>query len=425
MPLKSRISDTTSKGLVQSQLLRKLLGLYGIQVGNIFFPLLTLPYLSRVLGPESFGLYATGYALSLFLQNLLEYGLSLSGTREVSKHRNEREALAQLLASALTARFLLVIPAAFLSILAYFSLPTLKGQAALTLVAFVWAFAFSLNPTWFFLGLERVRIVALLEVAPRIVSTLGIFLFVKGPNHAYLPLLLNALATLLIGAIGFLVLRKQISVRLASPAQGITLLRQGFPLFVFRIAAGLQATAGVFILGLFAPSAQVGLYAAVDRLVKPLTVAWEPFNRLFSARLAYLAKTNPSGGNALGRQVFGAMVGLSVLGTILINIATPSLVHLFLGGEYAEGVGIMRILSIILPLSAVSHFLGAQWMLPHGMDRALAGIALLAVVFSVVVGSLFTYFLGALGMAWAEVLAMALVASARLTYLARVKRLPW
>lgn len=415
----------TLRRLPRSQMLRKLMGLYSIQATNVLFPLLTLPYLSRVLGPESFGLYATGQALSLFLQGLLEYGLALSGTREVSKHRNEKEFLSQLLASALTARLLLTIPATFLSILAFFSLPMLKGQVALTLAASAWAFAFSLNPTWFFLGLERVRMVAFLEVLPRALSALGIFSFVKEPSQAYLPLLLNALATLLASAIGILFLRGEIGVRLASPREGAALLKTGLPLFVFRLAAGLQTTASVFILGLFVPSGQVGLYAAVDRVVKPLTVVWEPFNRLFFARLAYLAQTDSSRGNALGRQVFGVMVGLGLLGTVVIYLAAPTLVPLLLGGKYAEGVGIMRILSLILPLSAVAHFLGAQWMLPHGMDRPLAGIALLAVFLSVIIGSLSAHFLGILGMAWTEVLTTALIALARLGYLARAKRLPW
>ncbi|WP_428720814.1 oligosaccharide flippase family protein, partial [Thermus sp.] len=77
----------------RSPTLRNLFYLYVVQAANYLFPLITLPYLARVLGPEALGKLALAQTLSLYLSMLLEYALSLSAAREVSKWRHQPQVL--------------------------------------------------------------------------------------------------------------------------------------------------------------------------------------------------------------------------------------------------------------------------------------------------------------------------------------------
>lgn len=74
------------RSVLSSPLGRNIFYLYLAQGTNYLFPLLLLPYLSRTLKPEEFGVFAAGQAFGVALLFLLEYGFSLSGTREVAKH---------------------------------------------------------------------------------------------------------------------------------------------------------------------------------------------------------------------------------------------------------------------------------------------------------------------------------------------------
>src|SRR5690606_15549306 len=147
------------------------------------FPLVTLPYLSRVLGPQGFGLLAIGQSLALYLQPLVEYGFALSGTREVARHRGEKEVLTNIFSGVFGARLLLVLPASLLALLAL-QLPALRQQEKIVFSALFWAIAWGNSPVWFFQGLERMRSVALLEVLTRSLATLGVFLLVREPEEA-------------------------------------------------------------------------------------------------------------------------------------------------------------------------------------------------------------------------------------------------
>lgn len=94
----------------RSPTLRNLFYLYAVQAANYLFPLVTLPYLARVLGPEGFGKLALAQALVLYLYAFLEYGYQFTATREVARNREDRAELGKIAAGVLHARLLLLLP---------------------------------------------------------------------------------------------------------------------------------------------------------------------------------------------------------------------------------------------------------------------------------------------------------------------------
>ena len=88
----------------RSPTLRNLFYLYDVQAANYLFPLVTLPYLARVLGPEGFGKLALAQALVLYLYAFLEYGYQFTATREVARNREDRAKLGKIAGEALSPR---------------------------------------------------------------------------------------------------------------------------------------------------------------------------------------------------------------------------------------------------------------------------------------------------------------------------------
>lgn len=129
----------------RSPTLRNLLYLYAVQAANYLFPFITLPYLARVLGPEGFGKLALAQALSLYFYMLLEYALSLSATREVSKWRHELQVLRGILSGVLAARWLLLLPAGAMALLVLYFFPPLRGEAGLVGGSFLLAMGTGLS----------------------------------------------------------------------------------------------------------------------------------------------------------------------------------------------------------------------------------------------------------------------------------------
>lgn len=407
-----------------SHLGRNLFYLYLVQGANYLFPLLTLPYLSRVLGPEGFGVLAVGQSLALYLQLLVDYGFTLSGTREVAKHRQDPEVLARAFSGVLGAKLLLLVPTFLLALLAL-HLPVLQGRKEVVLSAFFWAAAWGLSPVWFFQGLERMREVAFLEVLTRSLATLGVFLLVRHPGQAYLPLALNGVGALVASAMGMLWVARVVPFQRPSFVGALSSLRMGKSLFFFRMAVSLYTAANPLILSFFAPPAQVGLYAGAERLTKALLGMMEPFNRVFFPRFSHLVQKEPERAYPLASGVSLAMLGLGVACALGVFLLAPWVVPLLLGPGYEGAVPLMRVLSLVLPLIALSFALGSQWMLAWGMDRAFNGVILSAGFLNLLLAPLLAAGYGPLGMAWAVVGVEAWVTGGIVLSLLWAGRLPW
>src|SRR5437660_5395102 len=88
-------------------LMKNMLALWGIQVYRKTIPLVTLPYLARVLGPEGWGMVAFVQSFAAFLVLLIEFGFEISATREVARCADSREKRAELFAGVLGAQAVL------------------------------------------------------------------------------------------------------------------------------------------------------------------------------------------------------------------------------------------------------------------------------------------------------------------------------
>jgi len=403
---------------------RNLLYLYLVQGANYLFPLLTLPYLTRTLGPQGFGLLAVGQSMALYLQLLVEYGFSFSGTREVARHREDPGALARIFSGVLAAKLFLLLPAFLLALTALY-LPVLRGREDVVFSAFFWAAAWGLSPLWVFQGLERMREVALLEVLTRGLATMGVFLLVRAPEQAYLPLFLNGVGALAASGLGFFWLSRHIPLRRPSLRESLLFLAMGKDLFFFRVAVSLYTAANPLILSFFAPPSQVGLYAGAERLTKAVLGMVEPFNRAFFPRFSHEVGRDTRGAGRMATLVFALMVGFAMGGAFFLWFVSPWVVHILLGPGYEGAVPIMRILVLLLPLIAASNLLGLQWMLAWKMDRAFNAIIVVAGFLNLLLATALSHLGGASGLAWAVVLVEAFVTGGMVWYLHRLGRLPW
>src|SRR5580704_19568321 len=103
----SENSRSVSK-LLKHKLVQNAASLYGVQIATYAVPLVTIPYLARVLGVSGWGLVAIAQGFGSYIALLGEYGFGLSATREVARQRDDREKLADIFAGVLGAKLALL-----------------------------------------------------------------------------------------------------------------------------------------------------------------------------------------------------------------------------------------------------------------------------------------------------------------------------
>jgi hypothetical protein len=268
-----------------------------------------------------------------------------------------------------------------------------------------------MNPVWYFLGLERMRTVASLEIACKSAAVAGTFAFVRSPADAWIVLALLGLAPLLSTLAGLFLIYRSIPLRLPGRGLIVDSLRRGWPMFLFRSSATLYTVGNAFILGLFAAPALVGYFAAAEKISRAVFGLFDPVRESLYPRLSHLVRRSPQQAKRLAR--WGVAVtgsGGLVLG-ILVYTSAPFLVRVLLGGDFQPAVNVLRVLAALPPLIAVSQSLGFQWLLPHGRESAVNRIILVAGLLNVTLAVLLAPRFQHIGMALAVVCSEMYVAS--------------
>src|SRR5258708_19667487 len=100
-------SDLNPKKLLRNGFVHNVIALYGVQAATYALPLLTFPYLARVLGPSGWGVVVFAQAIGAVIASVVEYGFDISASRETSRQPNQPERLSALISAAFGPTFLL------------------------------------------------------------------------------------------------------------------------------------------------------------------------------------------------------------------------------------------------------------------------------------------------------------------------------
>ena len=396
--------------------------LYWAHLANYLLPLVTVPYLARVLGPGGWGRLAMALALGIYITHVVEYGFHLSATREVARSRGDRAHLADLIAGVLGARALLALLLLPIPLVLVARLPVLGEHPSLLWGAYLWGVAQGSSFGWYLMGMERMRQAALLDTGTRVLATAGIFVLVRAPEDAALVLLLQAAAGFLAFGGGWFMVRREAPVRWPGRQATQDALRMGWSMFAFRASAGLYTAGNAFILGLFAPPQVVGYYAGAEKIGRAIIGLLGPAGQALYPRVSHLAGFARTQALRMVRLGLAAMGLGGVLLGIAAFLAAPVLVRLLLGPGFEPAAAVLRVLALVPPLAAISNVLGIQWMLPLGLDRPFTRIVIGAGLLNVALAVWLAPSLGGMGMAWAVVAAEAFAAVGMWLYL-RITRL--
>jgi PST family polysaccharide transporter len=393
------------KGLVRLQPMRNILALYGVRAIEQLLPLVVLPYLARILGAEGWGLFAMAQAFAMYGIVTVEFGFGFSGTRAVARARDQAARLAELLTGIGVAQLLLAAVVALVAVLARLLVPAFHDQPLLLWAGLAFAVLQGLLPLWYFTGQERIPLIAGIAVAAKALATLAIFALVRGPDDGWLVLACYAGGALLATGAGYALLLREVRPgRLSLKLIGET-LRLGAGMFLMRVMVLMHTAGNTFLLGLLVAPQQVAFFAAGEKLCRPIAWLLQPINTALLPRLSHLVERSPDRAQQVAALtvLLQGVVGLA-LGAVIALMA-PWLVDLLFGAEYRAAAEVLRVMAGIIPLVVINAALVSQWLIPHGLDRALNVVIVASAVLNLILALSLAPRFGALGMAWVTVVA--------------------
>jgi PST family polysaccharide transporter len=363
-----------------------------LQGANYILPLLTVPYLVRILGPEYFGLLAFATATIMYFMLITDYGFNLSATRQISIHRDDKDKVNEIFSSVMVIKTTLMAISVGLMALLVFSFEKLAQHWEVYFAAFGMLIGQVLFPVWLFQGMERMKYVTYLNIGAKAFFTVCIFVFVKEQADYLLVPLLTAIGFMVVGIWSLYLVNREFNVSFVWQTTSTLKfqLAEGWHVFFSSMAISLYTVSTIFILGLFANNTVVGYFAAADKIIHAVKGLYTPISQAIYPLIGRkLHKDKQEGLVFIYKITWVVGLGMFIISAIIFLLAEP-IVNLLLGAQYRQSVLILEIMAFLPFIITLSNILGIQTMLNLGYKKEFGIFVMIAAISGVALALLLT-----------------------------------
>ena len=342
----------------------------GLQIAGYLFPLLTVPYLARVIGVDGYGKIAFATAIVSWVQTTVDWGFGYTATRDVARSRDDKEHVSQIFSNVLWARVVLMVLAFAILGVVLLAIPAFRANAAIILVTFLLVPGHILFPDWFFQAVERMKYVTLLNLLMKFIFTVAVFVFVREREDYIIQPLLNACGYAVCGVIALYLIVGKWKVHLHRPhiASIRQTIKRSTDVFVNNLAPNLFHSFSIMLLGVFGGSAATGVFDGGDKFS---TICTRLQSILSQAFFPFLARRGDKHGT------FAMLaVGLAVAMCAALFIFAPLIVDMMLTEEFADSAIVMRILAVSLIFFALNNVYGTNYLILHNREKTIRNVTL-------------------------------------------------
>lgn len=397
-----KVRESFLKFSFKSKMFQNLLSLSFLQGLNNFLPLITLPYLVRVLGPEKFGLVNFVTAFVAYFSMITDFGFNFSATQQISISRNDNEKLSSIVSTVYTIKTLLLILCFILFIAIMFLVSKFSVEKELFLFAFIIVVGTTFTPVWFFQGLEEMKQLVTISTLTKVLMIIGIFIFIRSETDDSIYLLLIGLSSVLNAFILTGIMIKYFKVRFILPDYNEIhfQLKESCLLFISNVSISLYTTTNIFLLGVLANPVEVGYFAAADKIRSGIQSFASPISQALYPRMAFLSTNDSEKSKRLLLKftlVGGAI--LFVIGILIISFANP-IVLLLVGKEYPKSISILQIIVLLPFIIYLSNMFGIQGLLNLKKKKEFTTIIILGSIISITLSFLLVPSYGSFGSAY-------------------------
>jgi len=352
--------------------------LYILTFSNFFFSFITVPYQTRVLGPETYGVIGFAFAVIVYFQLVMDFGFMLSGTAEIAKRKDDKRELAIIFESIIGGKVVLFALCAFVMAMLCAFVPQFSQEKTVFWLCLVYTFMNSLIPDFLYRGLEDMKPITVRTVLVKLIFTVGIFVFIREESDYVFVPVMYLIGSAVAVVFAYLDVNKRFGLKFVRITFSDVLkrLKWSFPFFVSRIASTVTGAMNTLLIGLqYSGAAVVGHYSSADKVVMLAKQGAAPIS---DSLYPYLIKNKDF---KLVKKILGVIMPIILLGAAILFVYAEPICVLLFGEEYVGAADILRCLIPVIVFVLPNYIFGFPMMTPLGIER-YANLA-------VVIGALF------------------------------------
>ena len=364
-----------------------------LQIAGYLFPILTLPYLARVIGVEGFGKIAFASAIIVWIQTIADWGFNYTATRDVAQNRDDKEKVSDIFSRVFWSRCVLAIISFIILILFVISIPKFKENSTIILVTFLMIPGHIMFPDWFFQAIEKMGYITIFNILSKILFTILIFVFVRDKEDYIFQPLFISLGYIISGVIAMYLILFKWKYRLLKPSvSGIfSTIKKSADVFLNNLMPNLYNSFSSILLGFFHGEMANGRLDAGNKFaqvgqqfIQIVSRVFYPFlSRRIDKHSAYVKLS----------------VGVSFLMAVILFFASPLLIKYFFTEDFYDSILVLRMLSISIIFLSISNVYGTNYLIIQGYEKQLRNITAISSIIGFVISFPLIYYYSYIGAA--------------------------
>lgn len=389
---------------------------FSMQILNIIFPLIAIPYTTRLFGPDVLGEINFANSIVQYFMIAAIAGIPIYATREVARNRDDSNALRKIFKEITILQTIFTSISLIGYIILIFSIGTLRSNLYIYIFLGIQILSNAFNYSWFIQGIEKYKYAAIATFITKLINVILIFTLLKEREDYYIYAFIMGITVFInvfINMMTSLNLLKRFKVDKKIKMQSIDLKVHIYSILVFflsDVAAKVYTAMDQTMLGILDSKESVGYYSMSIRLVKVLLSFVTSLAVVMIPRISNSIKNN---------RIKDAKKYIGISTNLVYLIAIPAIfgilaigeevVTVYLGTEFLKSIAIFKIVSLNLIIIGLSNVFGMQVMIPYGKEKKFTIILSSAAVLNFIINLVLIPKLSYFGATYATLLAELLV----------------
>ncbi|RYZ98093.1 MAG: flippase [Sphingobacteriaceae bacterium] len=373
------------------QLRKNFLSLTLVQLANYALPLLSVPVISRIIGPDKYGTINFAVAFIAYFNILISYSFDYTATRKIARDPHNEENRSKTFSEVFFTQCLLFVLATVVFLITVNFIPRLHADRILISYTYLICIGTLFTQNWLFQAMQDLSKVAIINLTSKLLFTVVILMVIKQKQDYILQPLLIGIIQIIVSVASFIWAFKRYNIKLqrVSLNRCFNVIWEERIIFFSLVVVNLYTTTNIFILGLFQNIQQVGFYTAGQRLIViAQSVLTIPLSQALFPFIGKAFGESREKGLNVAQKLIPLIIMFSGFASILMFFLGPLVITLFYGNKFKEAIPVFQILSFIPLIIALSNVLGIQIMLNLKMDKVFFRVTACGAALSVILNLL-------------------------------------
>lgn len=380
------------------------------QVVKLLMPILTVPIVSRALGPSNIGIYNYTQSITQYFYLLAGLGLALYAQRTIARERENKENLSRVFWELEVFSIITVV----ISLILFFVITSFMGYQQIYFLQSLIILSVLFDISWFFIGIEEFQLTSIRSLCISFLTFLFIVLFVHDQGDTLKYIGIQTFGMLLSQLMMWPFLIKKIKFIRPKFKNVIMHFPHVIQYFIPQVAVLLNLNLNKTILGVMGTKSEVGFFSNSIIITTMIVVLISTVDTVLLPRLSNLQGKNDKDGIL---KVLNISLNIQFFFTIPIAVGlavvSSKMVPWFFGDSFAPIKYLMPILSCIIIINPMGSSISRQWLVPNGKMKSYNYYVLIAAVLAVLINIFLIPIIGMYGTVVAAVVSELVITISR------------